>query len=147
MSLGLIGRKVGMTRVFNDDGSATAVTVIDVSNNRVSQVKTPANDGYAGVQLTFGDRRASRVTKPLAGHFAKAGVLSGASTREFRAEAGELKAGAVVNVSTPTTAPALSSPASARNSRVIAPDTTPALAKCPANGLVTREARRSPKVN
>ncbi len=100
MSLGLIGRKVGMTRVFNDDGSATAVTVIDVSNNRVSQVKTPANDGYAGVQLTFGDRRASRVTKPLAGHFAKAGVLSGAITREFRAEAGELKAGAVVGVDT-----------------------------------------------
>ena len=100
MSLGLIGRKVGMTRVFNDDGSATAVTVIDVSNNRVSQVKTPSNDGYAGVQLTFGDRRASRVTKPLAGHFAKAGVLSGAITREFRAEAGELKAGAVVGVGT-----------------------------------------------
>ena len=100
MSLGLIGRKVGMTRVFNDDGSATAVTVIDVSNNRVSQVKTPATDGYAGVQLTFGDRRASRVTKPLAGHFAKAGVLSGAITREFRAEAGELKAGAVVGVDT-----------------------------------------------
>ena len=58
MSLGLIGRKVGMTCVFNDDGSATAVTVIDVSNNRVSQLKTVANDGYAGVQLTFGDKRA-----------------------------------------------------------------------------------------
>ena len=63
MSLGLIGRKVGMTRVFNDDGSATAVTVIDVSNNRVSQLKTAGNDGYAGVQLTFGDKRASRVTR------------------------------------------------------------------------------------
>ena len=58
MSLGLIGRKVGMTRVFNDDGSATAVTVIDVSNNRVSQVKSADNDGYAGVQVTFGDKRA-----------------------------------------------------------------------------------------
>jgi len=85
MSLGLIGRKVGMTRVFNDDGSATAVTVIDVSNNRVSQVKTVANDGYAGVQVTFGDKRAKRVTKAQAGHFAKAGVQSGSVTREFRA--------------------------------------------------------------
>ena len=70
MSLGLIGRKVGMTRVFNDDGSATAVTVIDVSNNRVSQVKSADTDGYAGVQVTFGDKRASRVNKSQAGHFA-----------------------------------------------------------------------------
>ncbi len=100
MSLGLIGRKVGMTRVFNDDGSATAVTVIDVSNNRVSQVKTAETDGYAGLQLTFGDKRASRVNKAKAGHFAKAGVLAGAITREFRAEAGELKAGSVVSVET-----------------------------------------------
>jgi large subunit ribosomal protein L3 len=100
MSLGLIGRKVGMTRVFNDDGSATAVTVIDVSNNRVSQVKTAETDGYAGLQLTFGDKRAKRVNKAQAGHFAKAGVQSGAVTREFRAEAGELKAGAVVGVDT-----------------------------------------------
>lgn len=100
MSLGLIGRKVGMTRVFNDDGSATAVTVIDVSNNRVSQVKTAETDGYAGLQLTFGDKRAKRVNKAQAGHFAKAGVQSGAITREFRAEAGELKAGSVVGVET-----------------------------------------------
>jgi large subunit ribosomal protein L3 len=100
MSLGLIGRKVGMTRVFNDDGSATAVTVIDVSNNRVSQVKSADNDGYAGVQVTFGDKRASRVNKSQAGHFAKAGVQAGAITREFRAEAGELKAGAVVGAET-----------------------------------------------
>lgn len=100
MSLGLIGRKVGMTRVFNDDGSATAVTVIDVSNNRVSQVKTAETDGYSGIQLTFGDKRATRVNKPQAGHFAKAAVQAGAFTREFRAEAGELKAGAVVGVDT-----------------------------------------------
>jgi large subunit ribosomal protein L3 len=100
MSLGLIGRKVGMTRVFNDDGSATAVTVIDVSNNRVSQVKTAETDGYAGLQLTFGDKRAKRVNKAQAGHFAKAGVQSGAVTREFRADAGELKAGSVVGVET-----------------------------------------------
>ena len=93
MSLGLIGRKVGMTRVFNDDGSATAVTVIDVANNRVSQVKTAETDGYQGVQLTFGDRRATRVNKAAAGHFAKAGVQAGAITREFSAPAGELKAG------------------------------------------------------
>jgi len=89
-----------MTRVFNDDGSATAVTVIDVSNNRVSQVKTAETDGYAGLQLTFGDKRAKRVNKAQAGHFAKAGVQSGAITREFRAEAGELKAGSVVGVET-----------------------------------------------
>ena len=100
MSLGLIGRKVGMTRVFNDDGSATAVTVIDVSNNRVSQVKSAEADGYASLQLTFGDKRAKRVNKAQAGHFAKAGVQSGAITREFRAEAGELKAGSVVGVET-----------------------------------------------
>ena len=100
MSQGLIGRKVGMTRVFNDDGSATAVTVIDVSNNRVSQVKSADNDGYAGVQVTFGDKRASRVNKSQAGHFAKAGVQAGAITREFRTEAGELKAGAVVGAET-----------------------------------------------
>ena len=100
MSLGLIGRKVGMTRVFNDDGSATPVTVIDVSNNRISQVKTAENDGYVGLQLTFGDKRASRVNKAKAGHFGKAGVLAGAITREFRVDAGDFKAGTVVGVDT-----------------------------------------------
>lgn len=98
MSLGLIGRKVGMTRVFNDDGSATAVTVIDVANNRVSQIKSADKEGYDGVQVTFGDRRASRVNKSAAGHFAKAGVQAGAITREFAAPTGELKAGSVVSV-------------------------------------------------
>ena len=96
----LIGRKVGMTRVFNDDGSATAVTVIDVANNRVSQIKTAGNDGYAGVQVTYGVRRATRVNKPAAGHFAKAGVEAGAVVREWNVEAGELRAGSVVPVET-----------------------------------------------
>ena len=74
MSLGLVGRKVGMTRIFTDDGDTIPVTVVDVSNNRVSQIKTPETDGYAAVQLAFGKRRASRVRKPAAGHFAKAGL-------------------------------------------------------------------------
>src|SRR6185503_1555351 len=84
MSLGLVGRKVGMTRVFTDDGDAIPVTVLDVSNNRVTQVKTADNDGYAAVQVAFGKRRASRVAKPAAGHFAKAGVEAGHVLREFR---------------------------------------------------------------
>ena len=84
MSLGLIGRKVGMTRVFTDDGDSIPVTVLDVSNNRVTQVKTADNDGYAAVQVAFGKRRAPRVTKPAAGHFAKAGVEAGHVLREFR---------------------------------------------------------------
>jgi large subunit ribosomal protein L3 len=84
MSLGLVGRKVGMTRLFTDDGDAVPVTVVDVSNNRVTQVKTPAADGYAAVQLTFGRRRPIRVIKPAAGHFAKAGVEAGSVLKEFR---------------------------------------------------------------
>jgi len=86
MSLGLVGRKVGMTRVFTDDGVAVPVTVIDVSNNRVTQIKTPAVDGYASVQVTFGVRRASRVNKAAAGHFAKAGVEAGSTLMEFRVD-------------------------------------------------------------
>jgi Ribosomal protein L3 len=82
--LGLVGRKVGMTRIFTDDGESIPVTVLDVSNNRVTQVKSPENDGYAAVQVTFGTRRASRVAKPQAGHFAKAGVESGSILKEFR---------------------------------------------------------------
>jgi large subunit ribosomal protein L3 len=77
MSLGLVGRKVGMTRVFAEDGTSIPVTVLDVSNNRVTQIKTPEADGYAAVQVTFGKRRASRVSKPAAGHLAKAGVEAG----------------------------------------------------------------------
>ena len=83
MSLGLVGRKVGMTRVFTDDGATVPVTVLDVSNNRVSQIKTPETDGYAAVQVTFGKRRASRVNKSLAGHLAKAGVEAGHVLKEL----------------------------------------------------------------
>lgn len=82
--LGLLGRKVGMMRLFTDDGEAVPVTVVDVSNNRVTQVKTQDRDGYVALQVTFGARRASRVTKPQAGHLAKAGVEAGEITREFR---------------------------------------------------------------
>ena len=102
MNLGLVGRKVGMTRVFTDDGDTVPVTVVDVSNNRVTQLKTPATDGYAAVQVTFGKRRASRVVKAAAGHFAKAGVEAGHVLREFRVapdKLGELKVGGTVGVS------------------------------------------------
>ena len=90
MSLGLVGRKIGMTRIFAEDGASIPVTVLDVSNNRVTQVKTPETDGYAAIQVTFGKRRASRVTKPEAGHLAKAGVESGHVLKEFRVEADQL---------------------------------------------------------
>ncbi|MHB1233875.1 MAG: 50S ribosomal protein L3 [Burkholderiales bacterium] len=90
MSLGLVGRKIGMTRFFTEDGVAVPVTVVDVSNNRVTQIKTPQTDGYAALQVTFGVRRATRVTKPQAGHFAKAGVEAGSVVREFNIADGEL---------------------------------------------------------
>ncbi|CAG0950317.1 50S ribosomal protein L3 [Burkholderiales bacterium] len=83
MSLGLVGRKVGMTRVFSDDGRAVPVTVLDVADNRVTQIKTKETDGYAAVQVTYGKRRPSRVPKPQAGHLAKAGVESGVVLKEF----------------------------------------------------------------
>jgi large subunit ribosomal protein L3 len=86
--LGLLGRKVGMTRIFTDDGDAVPVTVLDVSNNRVAQVKTVETDGYIAVQVAFGTRKASRVNKPEAGHLAKAGVEAGEILREFRVDAG-----------------------------------------------------------
>jgi len=86
-SLGLLGRKVGMMRLFTDDGDAVPVTVVDVSDNRVTQVKTQENDGYVSLQVTFGKRKASRVAKPQAGHLAKAGVEAGEITREFRVTA------------------------------------------------------------
>jgi large subunit ribosomal protein L3 len=103
MSLGLVGRKIGMTRIFADDGNAIPVTVLDVANNRVTQIKTPETDGYAAVQVTFGKRRASRVSKPQAGHLAKAGVESGVVLKEFQVAAEDLakfKAGEVVGVDT-----------------------------------------------
>ena len=90
MSIGLVGRKVGMTRIFTDDGNTLPVTVLDVSDNRVTQIKTAEKDGYAAVQVAFGKRRASRVSKAIAGHLAKAGVEAGHTLREFRAKAEEL---------------------------------------------------------
>jgi large subunit ribosomal protein L3 len=79
-----------MTRVFTDDGSSVPVTVLDVSSNRVVQIKTPEADGYAAIQVAFGKRRPSRVTKPLAGHFAKAGVEAGSLLKEFPVAIGDL---------------------------------------------------------
>jgi large subunit ribosomal protein L3 len=90
-----------MTRLFTDDGDSVPVTVVDVSDNRVAQVKTQATDGYDALQLTFGKRRASRVTKPAAGHLAKAGVEAGEITKEFRVTpevAAQYAAGAAVPV-------------------------------------------------
>lgn len=83
MSLGLLGRKIGMTRLFADDGSTIPVTVVDVSNNRISQIKTIDVDGYTAVQVTYGVRRASRVSMAVAGHMAKAGVEAGEIHKEF----------------------------------------------------------------
>jgi len=102
MSLGLLGRKVGMMRIFTDEGDSIPVTVLDVSNNRVAQIKTPETDGYSAVQVVFGQRRASRVNKASAGHYAKAGVEAGTLLKEFRIDAEQaagFKAGDAVNVS------------------------------------------------
>ncbi len=82
--LGLVGRKVGMMRIFTEEGESIPVTVLDVSNNRVTQVKSLETDGYAAVQVAYGTRRATRVTKPEAGHYAKAGVEAGSILKEFR---------------------------------------------------------------
>ena len=99
--LGLLGRKVGMMRIFTDDGEAVPVTVLDVSNNRVTQVKTDETDGYSAVQVAFGSRKASRVSKPEAGHLAKAGVEAGEILKEFRVSAdvaGQFKPGSALPV-------------------------------------------------
>lgn len=101
MTIGLVGRKVGMTRVFTEDGVSTPVTVLEVEANRVSQVKTVDNDGYSALQVTTGKRKASRVTKPAAGHFAKAGVEAGRGLWEFRLNANEgsdIEAGSEITV-------------------------------------------------
>ena len=102
MAIGLVGRKVGMTRIFTDDGATLPVTVLDVSDNRVTQIKTADKDGYAAVQVAFGKRRATRVNKSLAGHLAKAAVEAGRVLKEFRLakpeELGELKPGAKIPV-------------------------------------------------
>lgn len=101
MSLGLVGRKVGMSRVFTEDGDSVPVTVVDVSNNRITQIKSPDTDGYAAVQVTFGKRRANRVSKAAAGHFAKAAVEAGHILKEFRVapeQLSEMKIGGTVGV-------------------------------------------------
>lgn len=89
MSIGVIGRKAGMTRVFTENGSTIPVTVIEVTPNRISQVKTPDRDGYSAIQVTAGTRKASRVNEPMAGHFRKAGVEAGNTLGEFRLDEGE----------------------------------------------------------
>ena len=99
MSLGLVGRKVGMTRVFDEQGASVPVTVLEMTANRVTQVKTKDTDGYEAVQVAFGSKKANHVNKAEAGHLAKAGVEAGAGLIEFAIEAGELKAGDVIEVS------------------------------------------------
>ncbi|MCF1427123.1 MAG: 50S ribosomal protein L3 [Shewanella sp.] len=89
MAIGLIGRKVGMTRIFTEDGASIPVTVIEVEANRVTQVKTLENDGYRALQVTTGTKKANRITKPEAGHFAKAGVEAGRGLWEMRLGSGE----------------------------------------------------------
>ncbi|RMD80831.1 MAG: 50S ribosomal protein L3 [Gammaproteobacteria bacterium] len=101
MAIGVVGRKRGMTRVFTEDGASVPVTVIEVEPNRVTQVKTEDRDGYRAVQVTVGRRKPSRVSRPLAGHYAKAGVEPGRGLWEFRLEAGEgdgLEPGAEIRV-------------------------------------------------
>lgn len=90
MSIGLVGRKSGMTRVFTEAGLSIPVTVVEVSPNRVTQIKTAEVDGYSAVQVTAGARKASRVSKSMAGHFAKAGTEAGTGLWEFRADVDEL---------------------------------------------------------
>lgn len=102
MAIGVVGRKVGMSRVFTENGEAVPVTVIEVEPNRITQMKSAESDGYEAVQVTVGERRPSRVTSPMAGHFAKAGVEAGRSVQEFRiqdpsAEEG-LEAGSEIRV-------------------------------------------------
>ncbi len=101
MSLGLVGRKIGMTRVFTDEGASLPVTVLEVSNNRVAQVKSTDTDGYTAVQVAHGTRRPGRVNKASAGHFAKAGVEAGSVLKEFTVSADQLaglQPGATISV-------------------------------------------------
>ncbi len=102
MSLGLIGRKIGMTRIFTENGDSQPVTVIDVSNNRVTQIKLDQTDGYSAVQLAYGSKRANRVSKPIAGHYSKAGAEAGSVLKEFRVktdeEISQLSAGDILKI-------------------------------------------------
>lgn len=86
MAIGIVGKKAGMTRVFTEEGQSVAVTVLQVTPNRVTQVKTPETDGYSAIQITYGEKKASRVSKPAAGQFAKANVEAGTGLMEFRTE-------------------------------------------------------------
>ena len=88
MAIGIVGKKAGMTRVFTEAGQSVAVTVLQVTPNRVTQVETPETDGYSAVQIAFGEKKASRVSKPQAGQFAKANVEAGKGLIEFRTEEG-----------------------------------------------------------
>jgi len=99
--IGLVGKKLGMTRIFTEDGASLPVTVIEIEANRVTQIRTEENDGYRGVQVTTGAKKASRLTKPEAGHFAKNGVEAGRGLWEFRlddSEGTELAVGQELNV-------------------------------------------------
>ena len=99
--LGLVGRKVGMTRIFTEDGESIPVTVLEVAGNRVTQVKTEETDGYNAIQVAFGSKKPSRVSKPLSGHYAKAGVEAGEMLKEFHIDAdklAELKVGTTLSV-------------------------------------------------
>lgn len=102
MAIGVIGRKAGMTRIFTEAGASIPVTVIEVANNRISQLKTDETDGYRSIQVAAGSRKPSGVTKPMAGHFAKAGIDAGRDLCEFRllsGEGGDLAVGQEISVS------------------------------------------------
>ena len=101
MTIGLVGRKCGMTRIFTEDGVSIPVTVIEVEPNRVTQFKSEETDGYRAVQVTVGERRASRVSKAQAGHFAKAKVVAGRNVLEFRLEEGDFQAGDLIKAIAP----------------------------------------------
>ncbi|QPG05479.1 50S ribosomal protein L3 [Salinimonas marina] len=101
MAIGLVGRKVGMTRIFTEDGTSIPVTVIEATPNRVTQLRTDETDGYRALQVTAGTKKANRVNKAAAGHFAKAGVEAGRSLVEFRLEeneGGEIEVGSEITV-------------------------------------------------
>lgn len=86
MAIGIVGKKAGMTRIFTEDGKSVAVTVLEATPNRVTQVKTAETDGYSALQVTYGEKKASRLTKSEVGHFAKANVQAGRGVLEFRTE-------------------------------------------------------------
>ena len=101
MTIGVVGRKAGMTRIFTEEGSSIPVSVIEVTSNRITQIKTEETDGYQAIQVTTGSKKASRVTRPMAGHYAKAGVEAGRGLWEFRVttdEAAELAVGGELSI-------------------------------------------------